>query len=366
MEKKVIISTGGTGGHINPAIATAQYLIKNKIDVLIVGNDKIEKYLINKDINYKIIKCGSTLKSFKSIFNIFKGFLQSLKIIFSFKPSVVVGFGSYTTLPMLLASKLMRKTILLHEGNSFIGKINNFFLKNAEYLFTSFQEIYGININYSNKIYFTGVPIKDEIRKYYNNEYTLPKNGEKFNILITGGSGGASFFSGNFLETFNYFEQNFRKNLRIFHQVKEKDELHKVKVFYDNLGIENEVKIFFDDMPEKISESHLVICRSGTGTASELSVIGRPVIFFPSPNVANNHQMYNANFYKKNDAAIVFEEKYFIAKEFSKVLRDLIQNKDKLISLAKNIKPLVALDAEEKIYKIVDEICIREEIKQVL
>ncbi len=366
MEKKVIISTGGTGGHINPAVATAEYLVKNNIDVLIVGNDKIEKYLVGKNIKYKVIKCGSTLKSFKSLFNIFIGFLQSLKIIFSFKPQVVIGFGSYTTLPVIMASRIMKKNILLHEGNSFIGKINNFFLKNAEYLFTSFQEIYGIKINYSNKIYFTGVPIKEEIRKFYNNEYLPPKQDEKFKILITSGSGGASFFSDIFLETFDYFESNVRNNLKIYHQVKKEEELKKVKSFYKNLNIESEVKMFFDDMPKKMLESHLIICRSGTGTASELSVIGRPVIFFPSPNVANDHQLYNANFYKKNNAAIVFEEKYFIAKEFSKTLLELMKNSEKLISLAKNIKSLAVLDAEEKIFKIVDEICIKEEINQAI
>ncbi len=366
MEKRVIISTGGTGGHINPAIATAEYLIKNNINVLVIGNDKIEKYLIGKNINYKVIKCGSTLKSFKSLFNIFFGFLQSLKLIFSFKPQVIIGFGSYTTLPVLLASKFTKKSILLHEGNSFIGKINNFFLKDAEYLFTSFQEIYGIKINYSNKIYFTGVPIKEEIRKLYNNEYFPPKKNEKFKILITSGSGGASFFSDAFLEVFDYFDKNIKNNLKIYHQVKIEEELEKVKSFYDNLNIENEVKMFFDDMPEKILESHLVICRSGIGTASELAIIGRPVIFFPSPNVTNDHQLYNANFYKKNDAALVFEEKYFIAKEFSKTLLELIKNNEQLISLAKNIKTLAVLDAEERIFKIVDEICIREEIKQVI
>lgn len=363
MEKKVLIATGGTGGHINPALALAEHLIGNKFEVLITGNEKLKSYISAKDINYKIISSGSSLKNFKSLFNIFKGFFQSLWLLFRFKPAVVIGFGSYCTFPVLLASKFMKKTILLHEGNSFVGKVNNCFLKNAEYIFTSFQEIYGININQCNKIYFTGVPVKNEIKKYYGNEYSLPKANEKFKILITGGSGGASFFSGIFLETFNNIDKNIKDNLKIYQQVKEEEELHKVKTFYENLGIDCEVKMFFDDLPQKMLESHLVICRSGVGTASELTIIGRPTIFVPSPNVANDHQLYNANFYKKSGAALMLEEKNFSVNNFANELNELIKNGEKLKNLAKNIKAMAILDAGEKIERIVNDICIRAEIK---
>lgn len=363
MEKRVIISTGGTGGHINPAIAMAEYLKKNNFDVMVVGNEKIEKYLKGQDIKYKIINCGYNIKSFKSLFNIFKGVIESFFIIGKFKAGVVLGFGSYATFPVLLAAKLMRKIILLHEGNSFLGRTNSFFLKDAEYLFTSFQEIYGIDINYSNKIYFTGIPMKEEIKKLYGTKYSLPKNGEKFRILITSGSGGASFFSDSFLETFNFIDRKIRNNLKIYHQVKEREEVGIVKSFYESVGVENEVKTFFDDLPQKIMDSHLVICRSGSATASELAVIGRPAIFVPSPNVKDDHQLYNANFYEKNGAGLVLEEKYFIANNFAKKLVELIGNKSQLESLADNIKSLVVMNTEEKICKIVEEACIKSEIR---
>lgn len=362
MEKKVIISTGGTGGHINPAIAMAEYLIKNKFDVMVVGNKNIEKYLKGKDIKYKVIDCGYSVKNFKSLFNIFKGVMESFSIIHKFGAGVVLGFGSYTTLPTLLVAKVMKKIILLHEGNSFLGRTNSFFLKDAEYLFTSFQEVYGVNINYSDKIYFTGIPMKEEIKKLYNNTYTLPKDGEKFKILITSGSGGASFFSDSFLETFSFVDKKLRSGLKIYHQVKEAEEVELVKTFYESVGIESEVKMFFDDLPQKILESHLVICRSGSATASELAVIGRPAIFVPSPNVKDDHQLYNANFYEKNGAGIVLEEKYFIANNFAKELTKIIKDKNQLKTLAENIKSLVIMDTEEKICKIVEESCIKAEI----
>ncbi|MDR1499251.1 MAG: UDP-N-acetylglucosamine--N-acetylmuramyl-(pentapeptide) pyrophosphoryl-undecaprenol N-acetylglucosamine transferase [Rickettsiales bacterium] len=356
-EKKVIIASGGTGGHINPAVAVAKYLNKKNYKVLVVGNDKIEKYLKDGKIEYKIIESGSSLTRPKSVLNILKGIFQSLKIVFDFKPSVVIGFGSYATLPVLIVCKLKRVPILLHEGNSFIGRINKLFLGGARYLFTSFQEIYGMNIKYSNKIHFTGIPMRSEVKELYDNIYTYPKEGEKLTILITGGSGGASFFSNRFLDTFQYIDEKIRKTMRIFHQVKEKDEVEKVKLFYDKLNIESDVRTFFDDLPGKILESHLVICRSGAGTISEISVVGRPVIFFPSPNVVNNHQMYNAKFFERNGAGIILEEALFVPIDFARTLVSIIDNKTKLIQMAEKVKSMANLDAEKEIEKIVAGLC---------
>jgi UDP-N-acetylglucosamine--N-acetylmuramyl-(pentapeptide) pyrophosphoryl-undecaprenol N-acetylglucosamine transferase len=354
-KKSIIIATGGTGGHINPAIATAECFIKNDYDVLVVGNDKIEKYLVGKNIKYKIVSCGSSLTSFKSVANIIKGMFQSFRIIINFKPLAVIGFGSYTTLPMLLVSKFKKITIFLHEGNSFVGKINRLFLDNAKYIFTSFQELYGINIKYTSKVQFTGVPVRKEIKKLSDNAFKYPKDDEKFKILITGGSGGASFFSNDFLKVFEYLNANLRKKIKVFHQVKLKEELDTVRSLYEKLNIESEVLQFFDDFPQKVVESHLVICRSGIGTASELSAIGRPTVFVPSPNVANDHQLYNANFFKRNGACIVIEEKYFVANDFTRKLEELINSEDILIDMSKKIKGIAIFDAEDKIVKIVGD-----------
>jgi UDP-N-acetylglucosamine--N-acetylmuramyl-(pentapeptide) pyrophosphoryl-undecaprenol N-acetylglucosamine transferase len=216
--------------------------------------------------------------------------------------------------------------------------------------------MYGIKINYSDKICFTGSPVRETIRKLSAvSEYRYPENSEKFNILITGGSGGASFFSRKFIEVFALLKEKTRSKISIFHQVKQEEELNMVKDFYNLRSIENEVKLFFDDMPQIILKSHLVIARSGMGTASELAAIGRPVIFVPSPNVKNNHQLSNANFFKRNRACLVLEEDYFIPTDFAIKLESLIQDREKLGNLAMNIKKLAAIDAEEKIVEYLNE-----------
>ena len=225
---------------------------------------------------------------------------------------MIIGFGSYTTLPVLMAARFKKIPFCLHEQNSHIGKVNRFFLKDAKYIFTSFQEIYGMKIEYSDKIVFTGIPIRNEVKKYSNSEYTYPKDNEKFNIVITGGSGGASFFSNEFIKTFSFLDKKIKNKIRIFHQVKNIEEIDFVTNFYEKENIEHTIKPFFENMPELMFKGHLIIARSGVGTISEITAIGRPVIFVPSPNVVNDHQTYNANFYKRNNACLLVEEKSFI------------------------------------------------------
>ena len=348
----IIISTGGTGGHIIPAVALAEYFSEKKYSGMVVGDDNVKKYLNGDKIKFQKINSGSSLRKVKSVMNIIKGFLQSLKIVKNIKPDAVIGFGCYTTLPMLMACKIKKVPIFLHEGNAFIGKINRFFSKDCINIFTSFQELYGMDYKYSNKIVFSGSVVRNEVKSYYNDIYKNKSANEKIKILITGGSGGASFFSKEFIKVFLYINKNLKDRLEICHQVKGKNEIDEVKYFYNKENIKSEVKDFFDDLPKKMYDSDLIICRSGIGTISEISFIGRACIMVPSPNVANNHQTYNAKFFERSNACFLLEEKSFVAQNFAKTFEDIINNK--LEILAKNIKSMAVLDADEKIYNIIN------------
>ena len=350
MRNSIIISTGGTGGHIIPAVALAEYFLSKKYNVIIVGDNNTEKYIRNDKITFKKIESGSSLKSIKSLFKIFKGFLQSLKIIKNESPDAVIGFGCYTTFPMLLASKIKRVPIFLHEGNAFAGKVNRVFSKYCVNLFTSFQEIYGIDVKQSDKIIFTGSIVRDNVKKYYNTVYK--KDSDNIKILITGGSGGASFLSKEFIKVFLHIDKNLKNKLFIYHQVKTKEELDEVKLFYNKENIKSEVKLFFEDLPEKIFNSDLVVCRCGIGTLSELSVIGRASIMIPSPNVANNHQLYNARFFERSKACVLLEEKNFVAQNFANIFVDVINNR--LEELANNIKSMAVVNADETVFNTID------------
>lgn len=353
MKCSIVISTGGTGGHIIPAVTMAEYFLDKGYNVTVVGDKKTENYIKNSKIAFYEIKSGYTLKKINSLLSIFKGFLSSLKIIRETKPDVVIGFGCYTTLPILLASKIKKIPIFLHEGNAFIGKINRFFLKDCVNIFTSFQEIYGIDVKQSDKILFTGSVVRKDVIKYYNDTYKSKKENDVIKILITGGSGGASFFSTEFIKVFQHMNKNMRNRLYIYHQVKTKEELDSVKLFYNKENIKSEVKLFFDDLPQKMFDSDLVVCRCGIGTLSELSVIGRASIMVPSPNVANDHQLYNAKFFERSGACVIVEEKSFVAQNFATTIENIINNK--LEMLANNIKSMAVINADSVIFDTIDE-----------
>ena len=351
--KKIMIATGGTGGHIFPAISVAETFKKNGYSVLITVDERGEKYLEKSDLKYKVIKSGYSLFRLKSLMSIMFGFFQSIFTILRFKPDVVTGFGSYTTLPVLMANGIMHKPLFLHEGNAFVGKINKLFLKKSVNMFTSFQEIFNVNIKDSNTLYFAGAVIRNDLKKYTNQEYKY--NGNNLTILITGGSGGASFLSNEFIKVFDFINKDLKSKINVIHQVKTKEELEEVKAFYKKYIIDSEVKTWFDDMPKKMFESDLIVCRSGIGTISEVSALGRPCIMIPSPNVANDHQLYNAKFYSRNNACILLEEKDFVAKDFALKLTNLLNDEGKMTELASNIKSMAILNSNETIFDVINK-----------
>ncbi|MDR0572234.1 MAG: UDP-N-acetylglucosamine--N-acetylmuramyl-(pentapeptide) pyrophosphoryl-undecaprenol N-acetylglucosamine transferase [Rickettsiales bacterium] len=356
ISKRVIITSGGTGGHIFPAIILGKKLTKEGSEVLFLGDKRLSGYIKGeKVLPFVYVSSGTSLREIKSLWNIVFGVLKSLYTIFKFKPDVIVGFGCYATLPILLAGVILRKKIFIHEQNSHIGKVNKFFSSRAKYIFTSFYEMYGIDIKDTPKIEFTGNLVRDEIKQLYNLTYEYPSENEKFNILITSGSGGASFFAERFINIFKYFPDDLKNKICVIQQVKLKSEIDIVKAFYEKHSIEYETKEFFVDMPQKIKSAHLVVARSGVGTMSELAIAGKPTIFIPSPTVADNHQFFNADFYRKNGACILLEEKCFDEKNFSKIMVDLIQNSKQLKDLSKNIRSFACLDAEDKIYNFIME-----------
>ncbi|MDR2777361.1 MAG: undecaprenyldiphospho-muramoylpentapeptide beta-N-acetylglucosaminyltransferase [Rickettsiales bacterium] len=353
--KNIIIVAGGTVGHVFPAISVGMLLRERGYGVLFVGNEKMKEYALRFDLPYRVVDNGRELRKIKSLLGLLRGIWQSFRIIREFKPDALIGFGSYVTAPTLMAAKLMGKEFYLHEQNLYVGETNRFFLKYAKRLFTSLQEVYGVGIDQSSKTYFTGNPVRREIKELCDiSAYRYPEPNEKFNILITGGSGGSSFLATELLKAFCLLKKHTKLGIAVFHQVKEEEELKIVERFYEKEGISAEVKLFFQDMPDRMLRSHLVICRSGMGTATELTVVGRPTVFVPSPNVKNNHQLRNAKFFERSGACIVMEETSFRPRIFASHLESLINNREKLLELALNMKKLAIVDAEERIVNCID------------
>jgi UDP-N-acetylglucosamine--N-acetylmuramyl-(pentapeptide) pyrophosphoryl-undecaprenol N-acetylglucosamine transferase len=354
----IAISTGGTGGHIFPAKALADFLIKNGYKVYIAADKQYEKYIDNKDkIEYERIQVGQSLKSIFSIKNIVFGFFKSIYLLITKKPDIVISFGSYATFPFLCASVLMKRKILLHEQNSYLGKVNYIFGRFAQTIMTTYREMYGVKFADMNKIQFVGNPVREKIKKLNELQYSYPEKGEKFKILILAGSGGATFFSKEFIKVFENLPKDILEKLEIVQQCREID-IKEVENLYKKLELKYELKTFFKDVDKKIKDSHLIISRSGS-SIFEFAIAGKPMLLIPSPNVKNDHQTKNAKQFVDMKAAIAISEKMFNANRFSEEFIKLINNKDKLKDLAKNARDMAVLNAEENILKLIEKTLLK-------
>ena len=247
---------------------------------------------------------------------------------------------------------------ILHEQNAYIGKINKLFGKNAKKIMTTYHELFGIKFNDMDKIVYTGNPVREDIKKLKDVEYSYPKDDEKFVVLITGGSGGARIFSEYLPKIFDEKHKEEQKKLKIYHQVRE-EFVDEVIEYYKKIGLDAVVQPFFNNMNELLAKAHLVIGRAGSGTLCETSISGKPNILIPLTNRGNNRQEVNAFAFEKNKAGIVVLEKDFNIKDFQKLFFDLIADKDRLEEMSRNVRKIASVDADDNILKIINSVIQR-------
>ncbi|MDR0580960.1 MAG: glycosyltransferase [Holosporaceae bacterium] len=314
---KIVICSGGTGGHIFPAYALFQALQKRRSDVIMVTDVRGNAYC--GSISEKII--FNTIRfSYKNILKIgyysLSTFFTFCKFWFRKRPDIVIGFGGVFTVIPLSIAKVLGSKIIIYEQNSILGKANKFLEKFADSKLSSFR----LGENWIE----VPAPVRGEFIK------NIPYKCKKIiKILIIGGSQGAASFSKIIPEAMALLDKKERKHIEIIQQASYGD-VKQLKQTYKDLGIKSTLKSFIHDVAEIMLDSQLIICRSGASTLSELAATGRPAILIPYPNAADNHQLYNALYYKNKKAAWVLEEKEGIIDKLGKILRQILQDRELL------------------------------------
>ena len=386
---KILIATGGTGGHIIPARSLASKLCEKNFKVIIAGDNNICKYnkfhdkFIIKTINCSQIRPGLKNKIFAAI-KIAIGIIKSLFLILKFRPKKIIAFGGYATFPILIAAVILRKRIIIHEQNAVLGRVNKIFAKYAQKVALSFEQV-DIDDQLKSKTIFTGIPIRDEILQLNKKQYQLPQKitgkerknmgysglilaseydnfdeyfdkNEHFKILVIGGSGGAEIFSKILPNAFFNLSEEFKNNIHIFQQCR-KDLLQETFDIYEKYNLNIEIDSFFNDMESKIAESHLIITRAGSSSIHEFLVAKKPMIIVPLANSADNHQQKNAEIFVKNKSAIILEEQNFDVRNICKVITQLMSKDKKLINISKDCENYANkhLDACSNLIKIINE-----------
>ena len=336
MKKNILISSGGSGGHIIPSTIIYEHL-KNDFDVFLTTDKRGVRFL--KTEKYKV-KIFNTPKISKNLFilplNFILIFFLTLKSILFLKKKnidILISTGGYMSLPLCIAAKILKVKIYLFEPNMVLGRANRFFLKMSEKIFCYSYDIKNFPIELKNKIILIDPLLRKEFYSIKQNENLTIEN--KINFLIIGGSQGAELFDNTLKDTIINLSKKY--SIKIFHQTN-RSNFNNLKSFYDKNNIENQLFDFKDDILEFIQNSNLCITRAGASTLSELTFLNIPYLAVPLPSAKDNHQMANALFYKdKNCCWIVNEHK--INKEILTInLTDIIQNKKDYLLKKKNMK----------------------------
>lgn len=344
---KIWIATGGTGGHVFPALSVASELVKRGHRVTISCDGRVSD-MVRRNcpkgsaISYVWASGVGAKSRLKQIVALTKIALSAsvLTLRFMFlRPDRVVSFGGYASVPAVFAAHFWKIPTFLHEQNAAIGRANKFAMRWVKTLMTSFPVVNGIPKT-GTRVVYTGLPVRGEFIEQRNTP--LPKG---FNLLVTGGSMGAQV-----LDEVVPSALVAMKNKKIFvtHQTRPEN-VERLQKFYADNNIRANVLSFIHDMANTIASSNLVIGRSGASTVIELQTIGRPAIFVPLG--INPDQAANAASFAKLGAGFAIEQSKFTVKWLVSTLNDLFENPSRLEKMAAK-----ALTENKAVDLIVDEI----------
>lgn len=357
---KILISGGGTAGHINPGIAIANKLktMTQEAEILFVGTQKgMESTLVPKEgyaiktIKARGLKRKFSLDVFKAAFDAISGYNEARRIIKQFKPDVVVGTGGYVCFPVVLAACMMRIPALIHEQNAFPGLANRILSRFANVVAISFEESRKY-FNKAKKIEYTGNPVREEIfsidKKTARHKLNIPEN-EKL-VVVTGGSLGAKKINETIISMIkNYYKGEFKiifsTGKRYYDETIKNFEGHELK------GVK--IVPYIYDAADVYNAADIMVCRSGAITCSELAAAGIPSILIPSPNVTSNHQEHNARALEKRGAAYVIREDKLTSNLLYEKLTYMFSNPQILYDMCQNAYKAGARDAATKLAEII-------------
>lgn len=338
MEAKVaLLSAGGTGGHLFPAEALAHELKSRGWTIQLATDARAEKFAANFPavrthvIPSATISGKNPLAVARAMMTLWRGYKMSRAVVASVRPSIVVGFGGYTTLPALLAANRMGVPTLIHEQNAVMGRANALLAKRVDAIAGGFLPSEGAA--YPDKTVLTGNPVRPAVLNAMAQAYAAPSSGKPFKLLVFGGSQGAQYFSQAIPAAVALLPEVMRARLHVTQQARAEDET-AVKAAYGRLGIDADVSPFFANMPGLIADSHLVISRAGASTVSEISVIGRPSVLVPYPHALDHDQAANAAALEEKGGTVVRQQKDLTAQILAGLITDIASDPDKAATMA--------------------------------
>ncbi|HEX2150525.1 MAG TPA: undecaprenyldiphospho-muramoylpentapeptide beta-N-acetylglucosaminyltransferase [Stellaceae bacterium] len=354
---RFVLAAGGTGGHLFPAQALAERLVKTGARVVLATDRRADAFA--RDVpGVEICQIwagrigGGPIRAARGFAETAVGILQARLLLRRLSPDAVVGFGGYTSIPTMLAAIRLSVPTAIHEQNAVLGRANRLLAGRARCIATGFAATTGLRSADKLRAVHTGNPVRPEVLAVAGAEYRPPQPGEPVEILITGGSQGARIFAEIVPEALAFLPPALRGALRISQQARPED-CDRVSVQLKAAGIAAEISSFFTDIPRRLARAQLVICRSGASTIAELAAVGRPALLVPYPFATDDHQTANARAFADSGAAWVMPQPEFSAARLSGVLGELLADPAGLLHAAAQARRFAPDDAADRLAALV-------------
>lgn len=362
---RMIVTGGGTGGHIYPAVSIAEaFKKKNKnTKLLYVGRKQgLESELVPKlgiefrpiSIEYKKRGLAGLLKHIRSLVS---SVFEARRIIKAYKPDIIVGTGGYVSGPVMFVGALMGVKTAVHEANAYPGRANKMLSKYVDKVLISFEESMDA-FKDQDKVVLTGNPVRQDFygldRQKCRKEVGVDS---EFLILSVGGSGGAKKINDVMIEIMSKVSGDPR--YKVIHVTGKSYYERLMKQLLDmRISYEDNIQIvpYVYNMPEHMGAADIMITRTGASTLSEIGITGTPAVLVPSPNVKDNHQEYNARSMEKMGAGIVMLEDELNVNHLMGTIEDHLNHPEKLDAIRKSCAVLPGKDALEIIVSNLDEL----------
>lgn len=365
--KRIVLSGGGTGGHIYPALALYREIQAKypTVECLYIGTEKgLEASIVpNEGLNFKSIdiqglKRSLSPENFKAVWLMLTSTHKAKKLLADFNPDVVIGTGGYVCAPVLYAASSMKIPTVIHEQNSVAGITNKFLSRSVDIIATCFSEVEKDFSKYAHKIRYTGNPRGQEVIQsqadpmILENQFAL--NASLPTVLVFGGSRGAPAINEAAFDAIDQWSKKEYQVIIATGQTHYDEFLERLATKKQTLPQNIQVVPYINNMPAVFQAIDLVICRSGATTLTELTALGLPSILIPSPFVTNNHQEANALSLVKNGAAKMIKQVDLNGSTLFNSVDDIIQNDKELMSMKQAALELGIVDASNRLIKEIE------------
>ncbi len=353
----LMIAAGGTGGHMFPAQALTETMMRRGWRVMLTTDDRGARYIGNfpDETLVRVVKSGSlsrgSLKTRIAVpFRLFAGTFSALRVMWRDRPAAVAGFGGYPAFPAMAAAVLCRVPTLIHEQNGVLGRVNRVFVRRVDHVALS---IWPMSLPEGVSSVQTGNPVRKAVRELAGAPYS-PPGGGPVRILVVGGSQGARILSEMVPEACALLPASIRSLVEVTQQARESD-IASTSDAYAKAGIRARVESFFPDIPRLMANSHLVISRAGASSVAEIAAIGRPAILIPFAAAVRDEQSSNARLLTGVGGAIVHQESGLSPAVLADSISSIVTTPGRAANMAKAASMVGRPRAAEALGDLVEE-----------